>query len=172
MACCLFSTNRPYRCSSSCYPCPIFYNNNCNCNCQAGSVTNPVVLPSFAFFSLTTATAVDAGDIVPVALVTNSGTAISSTTPGVATLSAGTYEAIYSVTSEIGAGGANTFGLSLGGTTIPATVSVATGTAGAQTTVGNTAIFTLGTPTTLSLNNLGADTVTVNNANLTIRKIN
>ena len=171
MACCLFSTNRSYRCSSSCYPCPIFYSNN-NCNCQTGAVVNPVVLPSFAFFSLTIPTEVTAGAEVPLALVTNSGTAISSTTAGFATLATGTYEAIYSVTSEIGAGGVNTFGLSLGGTTIPASVSTSTGAAGAQTTVGNSVIFTVGTPTTLALNNLAVDTVTVNNANLTIRKIN
>ncbi len=170
MACCLFSRNNSHYCSSSCYPCPIFYSDN-RCNCQTGSIVNPVVLPSLAFFALTTATEVVAGGIVPVTLVLNTGTAISSTTPGVANLTTGTYQAFYNVTSEIGAGGTNTFGLVLGGTTIPASTSTTTGTAGAQSTVSNSVIFTVGTPTTLSLNNLGADDVTVNNANLTIRKI-
>ena len=75
------------------------------------------------------------------------------------------------MTSEISAGGTNTFGLVLGGTTIPASTTATTGNAGAQRADSNRVIFTVGTPTTLSLNNLGADDVTVNNANLTIRKI-
>jgi len=170
MACCLFSRNNSHYCSSSCYPCPIFFSNN-RCNCQSGSIVNPVILPSLAFFVLTTAAEVPAGDVVPLTLVSNSGTAISSTTEGFANLATGTYEAFYNVTSEIGASGANTFGLSLGGTTIPASTSTTTGAAGGQTTVSNSVVFTVGTPTTLALNNLGIDTVTVNNANLTIRKI-
>lgn len=170
MACCLFSTNSSYRCSHSCYPCSIFFTNS-NCNCQTGSVVNPVITPSLAFLALTTPTEVAIGAVVPVALISNSGTAITSTTPGTATLAAGTYEVFYNVTSEIGASGTNSFGLILGGTTIPASVSSVAGTAGAQATVSNNVIFTVGSPTTLSLTNLGADAVTVNNANLTIRKI-
>ena len=134
-------------------------------------MVNPPIVPSLAFFSLTTPTEVASTAVVPVPLVSVTGTAISSPTPGTATLTAGTYEVSYAVTSVIGASGTNSFGLELNGTVVPASVTTATGTAGDTSTLTDSVIITVPSSTNLTLNNLGADSVTVNVANMTIRKI-
>lgn len=162
--------SRRYNCYGPYYPCPI---SCCSCNCCCSNVVqNPIVVTiNLAFLSLTTVTEVASGGVVPVTLVSNVGTAITSTTPGVVNLSAGSYEVSYNVNSLIGSSGTNSFGLQLNGTSVPASISIATGTVGATTTQTNTSVITATSPSTLSLVNLGADTVDVNLANLTIRKI-
>ena len=167
MAC--FNSRR-YSCFGPYYPCPI---SCCSCRCCNNIVQNPVVVTTnLAFFALTTATAVDSGVLIPVTLITNVGTSITSPTAGTINLTPGTYEATYNVNSIIGASGTNSFGLQLGGTTIPASVSSVTGVVGDNSTVSDSVVFTVATSgSALTLNNLGADTIDVNVANLTIRKI-
>ncbi len=167
MAC--FNSRR-YSCFGPYYPCPI---SCCSFRCCNNVVQNPIVVTiNLAFFALTATTAVDSGAIIPVTLITNIGTAITSPSAGTINLTPGTYEATYNVSSTIGASGTNSFGLQLGGTTIPASVTSVTGTAGAVATVSDSVVFTVATSgTALTLNNLGVDTVDVNVANLTIRKI-
>ncbi len=167
MAC--FISNR-HSCVGPYYPCPI---SCCSCSrCCSNIVQNPpVVATNLAFFALTTTTSVASGAIVPVSLVSNFGTAITSSSVGTATLSAGTYEATYNVVSVLGGNGTNSFGLQLNGAIIPASVSTTEGTAGEVSTVSNSVVFTVSATGTLTLNNLGSETVDVNVANLTIRKI-
>ena len=167
MAC--FISNRN-SCFGPYYPCPI---SCCSCRCCcANIVQNPSISTiNLAFFALTTPTTVASGAVVPMPLVSSVGTSITSTTPGTANLTPGTYEVTYSVTSVIGASGTNSFGLELGGTILPASVTTVTGVVGDTETVSGSAVLTVTATSTLSLNNLGADAVDVNVANMTIRKI-
>lgn len=166
MACfsnCRYNNFGPY------YPCNV---TTCGCNCSANNVVNPQVVQSYAFLALTTTTNVASGALVPVALVASSGTGITSATAGEVTLTPGTYQAFYNVTSEIGENGTNSFALSLDGTIIGNSVSSVSGTAGQTGALSNSVIFTVASNGTLRLVNNGEDAVDVIVANLTVRRIN
>lgn len=152
-------------------PCPVVC---CSCtNCCENLVQNPPTsTTNIAFFTLSTPTIVVIDSIVPVTLVFNAGTAIASPSVGNVVLATGTYEVSYNVTSVLGEDGTNSFGILLGGVVVPASIGSASGEAGDIVSISNSVILSVDSSTALTLNNLGDDTVTINVANLTIRKIN
>jgi len=162
--------SRRNNCFGPSTPCPVVC---CSCtDCCENNVQNPPVITStIAFFSLTTPTAILSVGVVPVTLVLNSGNGVTSPSVGTASLTAGTYEVSYNVTSIIGEDGINSFGLVLGGSVIPSSVASVDGATGDLATISNSVVFSTTGTQSLTLNNLGDDTITVNVANLTIRKI-
>jgi len=151
------------------YPCNV---TTSGCSCAGNNVVNPVINEEYVFMVLTETTTVASGDIIPVALTNFAGNAITSTEAGIVNMIPGTYQATFNVTSEIGAGGENSFALSLNDTVISVSSTSEEGSVGSVSSVSNSIIFSVTENSTLSLINNGSDTVNVQRANLTVRKIN
>ena len=165
MAC--FTTGG-HNCFGPYYPCQVWTSVS---RCDSNTVVNPVIVPNFAFFTLASSVTVTSGGVVPLALVSSSGTAITLTTVGEITLAVGTYAVNYNISSILGASGSNSFGLTLNGVTIPASVTSVTGSAGDSASLSNSVIITVTSPSALRIVNLGTDAVVVNMANLFVQKL-
>jgi hypothetical protein len=129
-------------------------------------------VPSWAFFSLNTLTEVASDAVIPVSLVSSSGTEITSSAEGTINLTAGTYRVTYSINSILGENGTNVFGLNLNSSTLSQSVETVSGTAGDRVSASNNFVFSVTGNTTLNLVNLGAEAVDVELVNLTIYKLN
>ena len=165
MACisnCRYTNFGPY------YPCDV---TTCGCNCAGNTVVNPTISEDFIFLTLVTPTEIDSGDLIPLTLSLSGGSGITLTDPGVVSLAPGTYQATYNVSSEIGADGVNSFAFELNGSVIASSATEVQGSVGNNVSQTSSVVFTITENGELRLINNGSETVTVNIANLTIRRI-
>ena len=159
---CRYTSFGPY------YPCPV---TTSVCNCSENTVVNPALTENFIFLILSSPTPIESESTIPVVLSSFGGSGITLPETGVVGLVPGTYQATYNVTSIIGADGENSFALTLNGSVIAPSVSRTEGTSGENSSLTNSVIFSVTENSELRLINNGDETVTVNLANLTVRRI-
>lgn len=151
-------------------PNPIWVLGSCS---NSNNVVNPVILSSFGFFQNTLGGAVTTGAIIPVTLASSQGSKItqSTTTAGAVNLTPGTYEITYFVNATIPASGNLTVGLRANGIQVEGSTATVTNTASNQIALSKTIVLTVPANTTLELYNAGTDTVTISNANITVKEL-
>ncbi len=160
---------RRFNCCVFNHPCPIFCSAiNLACSNQ---VVNPNFGNDFAFFNNTVLSTVDAGDVIPVVLVTSEGTSIVSNGAGGATLLAGAYEVSYLANGVVPTSGTFGIRLDLNGATVQGSPISITQTAGDVVNLTQTMIITTNGTSSLELLNNSAETVNFNYASLSIRRI-
>lgn len=163
--------SRPNCCRRN-FPMPI------NCCCFSNSlnvVSSPTLATTtsqYGFFA-GAGGAVAEGELIPLTLVSSSGTTISPSvaTTGAVNLLAGRYLVNYAVGATAPTGGVVSTSLTLNGVLVSNSTATENQTAGDAANLGQTVILDIPQTSTLALANTSPEEVTFTSANLTITRL-